>query len=785
MIETRLNRHLSTIKSDIKTLLPFLKAQLSVRKAFIFGSILTASFLILLLSLWALVWTGALGPLPDQKELLLVKNPVASEVYSADSVLMGRYFIQERSNIRFEELSPYVFDALLATEDIRFYDHGGIDTKSLLRVLVKSILLQRDASGGGSTLTQQLAKNLYPRKTYWVFSLAINKMREMIIASRLEAAYDKQTILTLYLNTIPFGDNTYGLEAAAQRFFSVPARDLSIDQAAVLIGMLKATHFYNPRIFPQHSLQRRNVVLAQMRKYHKLITGQVDSLQALPITLAYNNITHHAGLAPYFREYIRTELLQWCERYNQENDIPINLYTAGLKIYTTIDSRLQRHAEEAVASQMATIQKNFIDHWGKTNPWHHDPGVVEDAIRKSDHYRILKEQGLSPDEIMKVMKTPVLMNILTLEGEREMTLSPVDSIEHYLKFLNAGMLAMDPANGAIRIWLGGINHHFFQYDHVKESTKRQVGSTFKPIVYAAALEQGVKPCDFISAEKTVYTNMEDWVPKNSEENYGLKYSMPGALAYSVNTVSVRVLEKAGIDNTITLARKMGITSTLAPVPSMALGSPDISMMEMVSAYACFANEGKTIKPFYITSITTHQNQVLAKFKSSTPAQALSPESAQLMLHMLRRAVNEGTSSSLRSQFGLRNDIAGKTGTTQSNADGWFIAVTPRLVIGSWVGADDPRVRFRSTALGQGARTALPLVGEFFRRANNDPSLNSITRARFPELSASLERKLSCDLYKTDKHLFRDLFVKHPKDKKRDFGVPKKRGFFKRLFGGRN
>jgi penicillin-binding protein 1A len=782
MILTRLKRLTAYLQTNTKALLPFLKAHLTVRRAIFFGIAFVVSLLVLFISLWGLVWIGAMGSLPHQKELLLVKNPVASEIYSSDSVLMGRYFIQERSNIRYEELPHHVIDALVSTEDVRFYNHGGIDIRSLLRVFVKSLLLQNESAGGGSTITQQLAKNLYPRKSYWIFSQVINKIREMIIASRLEATYDKETILTLYLNTIPFGDNTYGLEAAAQRFFSVPVSDLSVDQAAVLIGMLKANHFYNPRIFPQHALQRRNVVLAQMRKYHKLETGQVDSLQALPIALNYNNMTHHSGLAPYFREYIRPELVQWCEQYNRENDEPINLYTAGLKIYTTIDSRLQAYAEEAVTGQMATLQKRFLDHWGKTNPWNHDPGVVEDAIRKSDHYRNLADQGMPHDEIMKVMRTPVLMSILTVDGEKDVTMSPVDSLQHYLKFLNAGMLAIDPASGAIRIWLGGINHQFFQYDHVKASTRRQVGSTFKPIVYATALEQGIRPCDFISAEKTVYTNMEDWVPENSEENYGLKYSMPGALAYSVNTVSVRVLEKGGIDNTIALARKMGITSTLEPVPSMALGAADISMMEMVSAYACFANQGKTVKPYYITSITTHQDQVLEKFKPSTPATALSPESAQLMLHMLRRAVNEGTSSSLRSQFGLTNDIAGKTGTTQSNADGWFIAVTPRLVIGSWVGADDPRIRFRSTALGQGSRTALPLVGEFFRLANKDATLNSITRARFPDPSASVERKLSCDLYKTDKHPLRDLFVRHPKERKREFGEPKKKGFFKRLFG---
>ena len=774
-----MNNHLrSRIDSVSTKILDYLRS-LTFRKTIVLLGRSLVSILSFLLLIYFSTWLGIFGSLPNKKELLSIKNPIASEVYSADSVLLGRYFYQERSDVSFAEIPKHVVDAVVAIEDVRFYNHHGVDYRSLGRVLVKSILLQQE-SGGGSTITQQLAKNLYPRKDYWFFSLLINKIKETIIATRLESVYDKDTLLTLYINTVPFGDNTFGLEAAAQRFFSIPVQELSINQGALLAGMLKANYSYNPRIHPQQALERRNVVLAQLQKMKILEEAKVDSLQALPIELHYNKITHHSGLAPYFREYLRMQLLQWCEEYNSTHEEKINLYTDGLKIYTTIDSRLQQYAEEAMEHQMASIQKIFLKHWGKSNPWDHYPGMIDELIEKSERFQNLKQQGLSDEDVLIAMNKPVLMNIFTWEGEQQLVMSPVDSIKHYLKFLNAGLLAVDPQQGAIRVWVGGINHHYFQYDHVRENTKRQVGSIIKPIVYATALEQGMRPCSFISAEKTTYTNMEDWAPKNSEDNYGLKYSMPGALAYSVNTVSVRVLEKAGINNTIAVARKMGITSTLNPVPSLALGTPEISMMEIVQAYTCFANEGKVVKPFFITSIISHKNEELEKFEPSVSQQAIDPENAALMLHMLRRAVNEGTSASLRSRFNLPNDIAGKTGTTQSNTDGWFVAITPKLVIGSWVGADDPRIRFRSTALGQGAKTALPIVGEFLQLSNQDHRLDSITRVRFPELSSSLENKIDCALYRNDNNLFKRIFKNPDKEKKKEFGK-EKRGFFKRLF----
>lgn len=759
--------------------LPSCVLKLPFKKIFRWALGLFAFFLFLLIGTFTLVWLGAFGKLPDAEELKKIENPTASEVYSADSVLLGRYFIFERSSINFQKIPKHVIHAVLATEDIRFYKHRGIDKKSLARVLLKSILLQQ-SSGGGSTLTQQLAKNLYPRQNYILFSMLVNKYREIIIASRLEEVYSKDEILTLYLNTIPFGDNTYGLEAAAQRFFSAPTHKLTVEQTAVLIGMLKANHAYNPRLFPKRSLNRRNVVLAQMVKYEMLENSVGDSLKKLPISLHYRKISHHTGIAPYFREHLRQQLVQWCKTHVHQNGKPYNLYTDGLKIYTTIDSRLQKMGEDALAAQMKIIQAKFDQHWSTKKPWHKQPTILADAINQSDRYQQLRSNGLSHDEIINIMRERTLKNVFTWNGEKEEAMTAIDSIEHHLKFLQAGLLAIEPQTGSIRTWVGGIDHHYFQYDHVKETTKRQVGSTFKPIVYAAALEKNVRPCEFISAAKTEYTDMEGWTPQNTENNYGLKYSMTGALTHSVNTVSVKILEKAGIANTIAVARKMGIESSLPAVPALALGVADISVTEMVSAYSVFANNGHHVKPFYLTSITSHDNVPIETFKNVASEKVLTTETTMAMIYMLQQVMKEGTGVGIN-RFDITSSIAGKTGTTQSNADGWFIGITPRLVIGAWVGADDPRIRFRSTALGQGARTAMPIVGDFLQQIKKDNTFNEISYASFPALSPAMERRLSCEPFKEDKNFIEKIFGKRSEQKKKKFGE-KKKGFFNRLFG---
>lgn len=714
----------------------------------------------------ALVWVGIFGSIPNQEDLRDISHQEATEVYGADSVLLGRYYLQERSTLPASQIPEALKQALIATEDARFYDHHGIDIRSLFRVLIKGVLLQSESAGGGSTLTQQLAKNLYPRRSYVLFSLPINKIKEMFIARRLEKVYTKDEILVLYLNTIPFGDNVYGIKTAAERFFSVPVNGLTLDQSAVLIGMLKATHSYNPRIFPERAKQRRDVVLAQMEKYDFITEEQKNSLQAKPLKLLYNKISHNSGLAPYFRAYIKNELLAWCREHEKQDGTPYNLYTDGLKIYTTIDSRLQQYAEQAMRQQMTQLQEKFVKQVDKRNL----QILAQTKVSHLPQYKRLKQAGLSEKKIIAELKKPAMKTIFTWKGGKEAEISTYDSLVHHLQFLQAGVLALDPGTGDVKVWVGGIDHEFFQYDHVRESTKRQVGSTFKPIVYAAAIEKGIGPCDYTSGRKTSYTNMEDWTPENSkDDSYDQKYSMEGGLAGSINTVSVKLLEKTGISIAIKTANRMGIHSDLPAVPSLALGSASISVVEMVSAYGVFANKGNPVTPGFITSITTSDGVVLEHFKRKPdPAHAISKETSDMMLHMLKRVVNEGTGAGIRSRYGLTNDIAGKTGTTQANADGWFIGITPKLVIGCWIGADDPRIHFKSTSTGQGAATALPIVARFFQQVNKEPDFRQIAVARFPSLSPELAQKLDCDLSRSDRNLFQRIFNRKKKVKATKF-----------------
>ncbi|MBT1698741.1 transglycosylase domain-containing protein [Fulvivirgaceae bacterium PWU4] len=746
-INSRIRPLRNDIGSRLSGLSTYLKAHRKLRSMLIIAGV---PFLFLLILMSVVYYES-----PGKKTLRAFRNAIPSEVYTSDGVLIGRYFVQERTPVKYEDISPSVIDAAIATEDVRFFNHDGVDYRSLGRVLIKSILLQNESSGGGSTITQQLAKNIFPRREYMVLSMIINKLREAVIAGRLESIYSKKEILTLYLNTIPFGDNTYGIQAAAQRFFSCDAKALTADQAAVLIGMLKATHNYNPRLFPKQSRTRRNVVLAQMKKYGLLAKDRTDSLQKLPLKLKLGELRKDESIAPYFRDYLKTELQKWCEENRKADGTPYNLQTDGLKIYTTIDSKLQRYAERAVVRQMTTLQQQFFDHWGKEEPWKGNESVITDAIKRTGRYKNLRQRGLSEEEVMRELGKPVSMRLFTWDGGKQAKVSPIDSIKHHLQYLNAGFIAMEPATGKIKAWVGGIDHDYFQYDHVKISTKRQVGSVFKPIVYAQAIEEGVSPCEFIPAGQQTYIDEEgqEWTPRNSQYDYPVQYSMRGALAYSVNTVSVKLISRAGIDNTIRLARNMGIQSEIPDVPSIALGSSAISLVEMTAAYACLANEGITKTPFFIAAIEDREGNIYKNIGADeTGKRALSQETAQLVRHMLQTVVHEGTASRLRWKYGVYNDVAAKTGTTQANADGWFMAMTPKLVMGTWVGADDPRIRFRHTLLGQGSNTALPVAAYFLKEVNNDPSYKEISRARFPVLPPVLSKKLSCDLYELDDNL---------------------------------
>ncbi len=692
---------------------------------------------------------------PDKQTLTSFRNPVPSEVYTNDGVLIGRYFIQDRKPVAYEEISPWVIKAVIATEDARFFKHHGVDIRSLGRVIIKTLLLQDESSGGGSTVTQQLAKNVFPRKNYWMLSMVVNKLREAMIATRLEGIYSKREILTLYLNTIPFGDNVYGIQAAAQRFFSTDAGKLTPEQAAVLVGMLKATHNYNPRIFPKSSLVRRNVVLSQMKKYHFLTNEECDKFLSAALSLKLGEIKTEQVISPYFRDFLKNELVKWCESHKKSDGSNYNLYTDGLKIKTTLDSKLQTYAESAVAKQMSELQQQFFNHWGKNKPWGDNDQVIFDAVKRTTRYKTLKQQGLSDEQIIRELRKKVSTKVFTWKGAKQKKISPIDSIIHHMQYLNAGFLAMEPGTGNVKAWVGGISHDFFQYDHVKTSTKRQVGSIFKPIVYAMAIEQGIQPCELISASQQTYIDKEgvEWTPRNTQYDYAVQYSMRGGLAYSVNTVAVKLINRAGIDNTIKLARSMGIQSEIPDVPSIALGSTSISLLEMTTAYSCLAHEGIPNEPTFIASIQDREGNIFKIKREKNRARIISQETAQLVRQLMQTVVQEGTAARLRYKYGVYNDVAGKTGTTQANADGWFMAITPKLVMGTWVGADDPRIRFRSTRLGEGSNTALPIVGYFLNAVDQDKKFSAIADAKFKPLPNELRRKLNCDLYELDDNLW--------------------------------
>ena len=554
-----------------------------------------------------LVRSGALGALPTIQQLKDIRNYTASEVYSEDGVLLGKYFIENRTNVGIDEISPNLANALVATEDARFFEHRGIDARAWFRVLFKTILMRNESGGGGSTLSQQLAKNLYPRQRYKLLSIPLNKIREMIIARRLEKLYSKDELLNLYLNTVPFSRNIYGAEVAARQFFNTNAKDIKIEEAAVLVGMLKGNTLYDPVIHPERSKQRRNIVLGQMEKYQYLSQTEADSLKALDLVLEYRKESNNDGLGTYFREHIRPELMKRLKDLKKPDGSDYNLYTDGLKIYTTINSKMQEYAEVAVQESMEKLQKDFDRHW-KDREMYGQKNIVKDLVRKSDRYKKLKGAGRTEEEILRHFEKKVKMTVFTWEGAQQKEMSPLDSINYYFSLLNAGFLVMEPESGKIKAWVGGIDHAYFKYDHVK--AKRQVGSTFKPIVYAQALERGMHPCEYIDNHLVTYTEYDDWKPENSDGKYGGVYSMEGALTKSVNTVAVDLIVRSGVDSVKMLAEKMGITSEVPEVPSIALGAVDASLYDMLKVYGTFANRGRRPEPIYISKIESAEGKAL-------------------------------------------------------------------------------------------------------------------------------------------------------------------------------
>lgn len=730
---------------------------------------------------------GIFGQIPSDEELKAIKNYEASEIYSADSVLIGSYYVENRREVRYEEVSPFIINALIATEDARFYEHKGIDQRSMMRVLFKSVILGQNA-GGGSTLSQQLAKNLFGRNDYGFLSMPVNKSRELIIANKLEHLYSKKEILMLYLNTISFGENTFGIDLACRRFFSNTPKDISLEQAAILIGMLKATSTYNPRTNHEKSLERRNTVIRQMLKYGYVSVKEADSLSSLPLTLNYNKLSHDQGTATYFREFLRIELEDWLKE-NQETK-SLNLYTDGLKIYTTLHSKIQRYAEESVQEHLLYLHPLLQKDIKEQKLFEKNSEGILKTLKQSKRYKQLLDQGISQTKVIEELKKPVQTTLFTYQGIKDTLISPFDSVRHDLGLLQAGFFVVNPHSGNIMAWVGGASYEHTQYDHIM--AQRQVGSVFKPIVYAQAMMDGYQPCDFISNQKIIYTQYEDWSPKNSNGNYEGKYSLIGALTNSVNTVCVKLAMESGIDSIIDLARSMGVEGQLPNSPSLALGAGNISLKSLIYAYTAFANSGKTVGINYITNIKTREGNEIY-FKEQSSNQVVPIEIAENITNMLQSVVENGTAKRIRYQYGISGNVAGKTGTTQNHTDGWFVGYTPDWLGGVWVGADDPMVHFSGIKNGQGANTALPIWALFYKKIQSDNDLQYLVKSEF-----QFPNTIDCELYKEDSP-FLKLFKKKEKrnnntglnnedkfNKKNNGASSKKKkqkGWLKNIFGG--
>lgn len=695
---------------------------------------------------------GWLGFMPTFEELENPKANLATEVYADSGELLGYIGIQNRSNVNYKDISPNMINALIATEDARFREHSGIDARSLFRVLTKTILGGHKSSGGGSTLTQQLAKNLFPREKKSAVGTVYAKLKEWIVAIKLERNYSKDEILSMYLNTVDYGSNAFGIKAASHTFFTKLPSELEVEEAAVLVGLLKAPTTYNPVRNPENALKRRNTVLSQMEKYGYLTTEQLEAKSAQPIKLKYNPQAHDEGIATYFREMLRNYMKDWCKTHYKPNGDQYDVHKDGLRIYTTINYQMQKNAEDAVKEHFKYLQNEFFKH---TKGYRDAPftGISRadiekyylQAMKNSDRYRDLKEEGLSDKEIKANFEQKTKMRVFTWNGDKDTVMSPWDSLRYYKHFLNTGMVSIEPQTGHIKVYVGGINYKHFKFDNAKLG-RRQVGSTFKPYVYAAAMKDSdLSPCFEISNTPVTFEDYDNWTPKNSNKaREGEMVSLKWALANSVNFVSAALIKDYTTpQSVVNLVKQMGITTPMPAVPSICLGTADLSVMEMAEAMATFANKGVHKNPIFITKICDNKGMVLEVFNTKSNA-ALDEETAYLVLELMKGVVDSGTGARLRYKYGLRSTIAGKTGTTDNNSDGWFIGINPKLATAVWVGGELRSIHFRSTALGQGASMALPVYGLFMQKCEKNPKLN-FYKGDF-DRPPSLEIDMDCSNY---------------------------------------
>ena len=738
---------------------------------------------LLVISLIGLVW--ALADIPSFEELENPDSKLATQVIAEDGEVLTTFHIENRSYVSYEELSPNLVNAAVATEDSRFYRHSGIDFESLARVLVKTVIGGSSSQGGGSTITQQLAKTLYPREDMGgsIFKMVWTKLKEWVTAVKLERSYTKDEIMNMYMNQVFFGSNAYGIKAAAQTFFGKSPIDLTVEEAATLVGMVNKPTRYNPALNPERSLERRNLVISRMEQNGFLTAAERDSIQQIPITLSYQIQDHNAGVGPYFRDMLRRTMnakepkrssynqyedyvvdsllwadnafYGWLNKNTKADGSKYNLDKDGLRIYTTINYKMQQYAEEAVAEHLGKdLQKTFDRHvrWNRKKPFASDvePEMIEQLMKQarrwSDRYRIMKENGASEKDIIKSFSEPVKMRLFSWnkQGYIDTVMTPDDSIKYYKGHLRAAFMAIEPNTGHIKAYVGGPNYRYFKYDNVRQG-KRQVGSTIKPFLYTLAMQEGMSPCDkVVNVPQTFMVGDTTWTPKSTDKDewIGQTVTLKWGLTKSSNNISAYLMKQFGPEAMVEMMRKMGVGSYLDAVNPLCVGSADISVYEMVSAYNTFPSKGVYVEPIFVTRIEDSMGNVLGEFNNKKK-EAISDYTAYLMANLMQGVVNSGTGVRLSSVYGLKGEIAGKTGTTNDQSDGWFIGYTPSLTAGVWVGAEDRQVHFESLSLGGGSNMALPIWGIFMQKVINDGTLGVYETDRFIK-PMGVELNLDCD-----------------------------------------
>lgn len=696
------------------------------------------------------------GEMPTFEELENPETNLATEIISADGKLLGTYYIENRSNVSYADIAPDLIHALISIEDVRFYEHSGIDKIALFRV-AKGIATGNSDQGGGSTITQQLAKNLFPRgENLSKSKLVIRKLQEWMTATKLEYNYSKDEIIAMYLNTVFYGHNAYGIKKATETFFGKEPDEITMEEAALLAGVVNAPSKFSPRRHPDNAMNRRNLVLKRMETNGYITEAEYDSISQIPIDLSnFGVLDHNAGQATYFREFLRSEMHEWAKTHFKQDGTPYNIYKDGLRIYTTIDSRMQQYAEEAVREHLALdLQPAFYEHW-KSDP--KAPFVLKDeeevekimmlSMKRSERYRVLKKAGWPMDSIIANFNEPTEMRLFSWDGPIDTVLSPMDSIRYSKFFLQSALMSVETGTGHVKAYVGGDDFRFFQYDHVTQA-KRQVGSTFKPFLYALAMQEGeYTPCTKVPniSYSIQLPDGKFWEPKDSgKTKFGEEVTLRWALAHSNNRISAYLMKRFGPEAVIQMARRMGVTSDIPAVPSICLGVCDLSLYEMVGAMSTFANKGVYVKPIFITKIEDKNGNVIETFKAEQH-EAMDEVTAYKMIELMKGVVYEGTGVRLRYKYGLRNPIAGKTGTTQNQSDGWFMGITPDLTTGIWTGAEDRSVHFKTITLGQGSNMALPIWALYMKKVYSDPTLH-ISQGDFQKPLSNVDLEFDCDKY---------------------------------------